>query len=164
MLCCQASRNSSNKANVCNRHMVCSSNISSWFDHVSDPSHNFSKLIVFVLSWCFFSKHLWIHDISNCLVKSSHVKIKSLVNNSTGSYIFGIQFVIFSILVDEVGSCCTTFVHTKIAIFQSRNCMLRIHLKVLRSSILSVHQIQLISLYSTPKAVQVIYKIRQGAE
>ena len=53
-------RNRSNKTNVCNRHMVGSSNITSWFDHFSDPSHNFGHLVIFVLSWCFFGKHLRI--------------------------------------------------------------------------------------------------------
>ena len=53
-------RNSSNKTNVCNRHVVGSSNISSWFDHFSDPSHNFGHLVIFVLSGCFFGKHLRI--------------------------------------------------------------------------------------------------------
>jgi len=102
--CCHRCGNCSNKCNVCQSHMVGSSNISSGLDHVGHPAKNLFNSVIISLGRNFSSKHLWVHNVPDCFVECTHVKVQPRVHKCSGCHIFWIKLIIFSILSNKVSS------------------------------------------------------------
>jgi len=139
--CCHRCGDCSNKCNVCQSHMVGSSNISSGLDHVGHPAKNLFNSVIISLGRNFSSKHLWVHNVPDCFVECTHVKVQPRVHKSSGRHIFWIQLIIFSILSNKVSSSRLRFCYDNSSIFQCWHRVLWVHFHILLGPCASIHQI-----------------------
>lgn len=80
---------------------------------------------------------LWAYNIltSESLVQSSHVKVKTLIDNSASFRVFGVKRVVLAVFLDQISQDSTRFPQGESVINQSWNCVLGIDLESQKKSV-----------------------------
>lgn len=76
------------------------------------------------------------------MIKDPHVEIKSLIDQSTCLGIFGIEGIVFSVLVNQVRADCSTLVKIETFIVDSGHIVLWVHLNEFRFHLFASHEIR----------------------